>query len=79
MEGDDQQAGVAKSAMHIIKAFQTYCLERNYPPVSGTEETTLDAFVVWLVQNGLLSTIEITRDDPMNSSLSHRSRHNCAS
>ena len=52
--------------MHIVKAFEQYCLDENHAPLSGVEETTLDAFVVWLVQNELLSTLETNCDEAAN-------------
>ena len=60
--------------MHIVKAFHNYCLDRDYPPLTGTEETTLVAFVVWLVQNGLLSTLELSGDEVLHPASSCRNK-----
>lgn len=49
--------------MNIVKAFERYCIDEDYVSLSGAEEIALEAFVVWLVQNGLLSTLEVGHDE----------------
>lgn len=45
--------------MNIVKAFEQYNLFNHFPPISGAEQTALDAYTVWLIQSGLLSVAEV--------------------
>jgi len=61
----DPQFSLATEDLHvnIVKAFEHYNLLHDFVPLSGAEQTALDAYTVWLIQRGLLSTTEVASKD----------------